>query len=94
VLRKICGPRKVTGDWRKPHNEELHYPYCSPNIIRVIKSRSERSWACETYGGEGEVHIGVWWGNLKRSFGRPMRKWENNIQLNIKEISWKGRVLD
>jgi hypothetical protein len=35
---------EVTGGWRKFHNEELHYLYSSPNIIRVIKSRKIR-WA-------------------------------------------------
>ena len=29
----------VTGELRKIHNEELNDAYCSPNIIRVIKSR-------------------------------------------------------
>jgi hypothetical protein len=42
-LRTI-GPKreKVTGDWRKLHNEELQYLYSSPNIIRMIKSRRLR----------------------------------------------------
>jgi hypothetical protein len=46
VLRRIFGPKrdKVTGDWRKLHNEELHNLYSSPSIIRVIKSRRMR-WA-------------------------------------------------
>jgi len=35
---------EVTGEWRKLHNEELHDPYSSPNIVRVIKSR-RISWA-------------------------------------------------
>ena len=41
VLRKIFGPRRdeVTGEWRKLHIEELNDLYCSPNIVRVIKSR-------------------------------------------------------
>jgi len=39
VLRRILGPKKVTGEWRKLHNEELNYLYCLPNIFRVIKSR-------------------------------------------------------
>jgi hypothetical protein len=41
VLRRIFGPRRdeVTGGWRKLHNEELHYLYSLPRIIRIIKSR-------------------------------------------------------
>jgi len=46
VLRRIFGPRRdeVTGKWSKLHNEELNDLYCSPNIVRVIKSRRMR-WA-------------------------------------------------
>ena len=45
VLRRIFGPRdEVTGDWRRLHNEEINVLYCSPNIVRVIKSRGMR-WA-------------------------------------------------
>jgi len=46
VLRGIFGRKvgEVTGEWRKLHNEELNDLYCSPNIVRVIKSRRMR-WA-------------------------------------------------
>jgi len=46
MLRRIFGPRRdeVTREWRRFHNEELNYLYSSPNIVRVIKSRTMR-WA-------------------------------------------------
>ena len=46
VLRRIFGPKRdeVIGEWRKLHNKELKDLYSSPNIVRVINSRSMR-WA-------------------------------------------------
>jgi hypothetical protein len=44
VLRRIFGPKrdKVTREWRKLHNEELHDLYSTRTIVRVIKSRRMR----------------------------------------------------
>jgi len=53
VLRRIFGPKRdeVTGEWRKLHNEKLNVLYCSPNIIRVIKSiKNEMGGACSACG--------------------------------------------
>ena len=46
ALRRIFGPNRdeVTGKWIKLHNEELNDMYCSPNFVRLIKSRRIR-WA-------------------------------------------------
>jgi hypothetical protein len=44
VLSKIFWPKrdKVTGEWKRLHNEELNKLYSSSNIIRVIKLRRMR----------------------------------------------------
>jgi hypothetical protein len=46
VLRRLFGSKrdKVTGGWRKQHNEDLHGLYSSPTIVTVIKARKMR-WA-------------------------------------------------
>jgi hypothetical protein len=39
IMRRMFGPKK---DERMLHNEKLESLYCSPNKIRVVKSRSSR----------------------------------------------------
>jgi hypothetical protein len=78
VLRRIFGPKrdKVTGVWRKLHNEELHYLYSSPNIVRVIKS-TRMIWAGHVARmGEkrGMYRILVGKSEGKRPLGRPRRR--------------------
>jgi hypothetical protein len=92
VLRRIFGPKRdeVTGEWRKLHNEELHILYSSPNIIRQIKSRTMR-WAGHVarMGEERNVYrvlIGKPEG--KRPLGRPRRRWEDGIRMDLREIGW------
>jgi hypothetical protein len=60
VFRRKFGSKRddVTKEWRKLHNEELDYLYCSPNIVRVIKSRKMR-WAGHVVRvGRGEACTG------------------------------------
>jgi hypothetical protein len=54
ALRKIFGPKKdeVMGGWRKMHNEELRDLYCSPSIIRIMKSR--KVWMGGAFSTNGE----------------------------------------
>jgi hypothetical protein len=93
VLRKIFGPkREEDGSWRKLHNDELHSLYSSPNIVRVIKSRRMR-WeghVARTGEGKGVYRALVGKPEGKRPLGRPRRRWEDNIKMDLREIVIDG----
>jgi hypothetical protein len=97
VLRKIFGPKRdeVTGKWRKLHNEELHNLYSSPDIIRQVKSRRMR-WAGHVarMGEERKMYkVLVGKPEGKRPLGRPRRRWEDGIRMDLREIGlgvWTG----
>ena len=67
MLRRVFGPKRdeVTREWRRLHNEELSDLYCSPNVIRVIKSKRLKWLGHVACMGRGEVHTVFWWGNLR-----------------------------
>jgi hypothetical protein len=93
VLRKIFGPkREEDGSWRKLHNDELHSLNSSPNIVRVIKSRRMR-WeghvAC-MWEGRGVYSILVGRPEGKRPLGRSRHRWEDNINMDLRETGING----
>jgi len=89
-LGGIFGSKRdeVTTEWRKLHTEELNDLYCSPNIVRVIKSRRMR-WVghvarMEQRRGIYRVLVGKPEG--KRPLGRPGHRWEDNIKMDLQEV--------
>ncbi|KAJ4450856.1 hypothetical protein ANN_02287 [Periplaneta americana] len=95
VLRKIFEAKRdeVTGEWRKLHNAQLHALYSSPDIIRNIKSRRLR-WAGHVARmGESRNAYRVLVGRPagKRPLGRPRRRWEDNIKMDLREVGYDGR---
>ena len=89
VWRRVFGPKRdeVTLEGRKLHNEELSDLYCSSNIVRVIKSRRIR-WAVHVarMGEERCIQGFVGKPERKRPLGRPRRRWEYNIKIDLQEI--------
>jgi hypothetical protein len=90
VLWRILGQKRdeVTGEWRKLHNEELHVLYSSTVIIRQIKSVRMR-WAGRVarMGEESNVYkvlVGKPQGKIP--LGRPKRRWEGGIRMDLREI--------
>jgi hypothetical protein len=94
VLRIIFGPKRdeVTGEWRKLHNEELYNLFSSPDIIRQVKSRRMR-WAGHVarMGEDRKVYkVLVGKPEGKRPLGRPSRRWEDRIRMDLREIGLGG----
>jgi hypothetical protein len=93
VLKKIFRPkREEDGSWKKLHNDDLHNPYSSPNIVRVIKSRRMRWVGHMARRGEGKGVYRVLVGRPegKRPLGRPRRRWEDNIKIYLREMGIDG----
>jgi hypothetical protein len=90
VLRKIFGPKRdeVTGEY----NEELIDVYCSPYIVRVMKSISMRWTGHVARMGEGRGVYRILVGKPegKRPLGRPMCRWEDNITMDLQEVRCGG----
>jgi hypothetical protein len=98
VLRRIFGPKRVevTMEWRKLHKEKLNDLYSSPNNARVITSRRMR-WAGRVARvGErrGVYRVLVGKPEGKRPFGRPRRRWEDHIKVDLQEVGCGGYGLD
>ena len=91
ILRRIFGPKRdANGERRRLHNEEHHNLYRSPNInvVKVIKSKRLR-WAWHVARMEEDrsafkILTGKPTG--KRPLGRPRRRWEDNIRMDLEEI--------
>jgi hypothetical protein len=85
----------------KLHNGELNGLYSVSSIVRVIKSRRMR-WAghvARLEEGRGVYRVLVGKPEGKRPLGRPRRRWEDNIRMDLQEVGcgyedWNGLAQD
>jgi len=66
--------------------------YCSPNIFRVVKSKRMRWAGHVVLMGERRGVYRVLVGKPKgmRPHGKPRRRWEDNIKINLQEVGCGG----
>jgi hypothetical protein len=92
--RRIFGPKRdrVTGGWRKLHNDELHNLYSSPSINRIMKLRRRMRAGHVARMGEKRAAYKLLVGNRKgkRPLGRSRRRWMYNIKMDVVEIELGG----
>jgi hypothetical protein len=65
--------------------QELNDLYSLPNIVRVVKSRRMR-WAghvAHMREDSGVYRVVVGKPEVKRPLGRPRRRWEDNIKVDL-----------
>jgi len=95
VLR-IFRPKREEAkrEWKKLHNVELHELYPSPKIVGVIKWRKMRMAGHVARIGEKRVVYRVLVGKSegKCPLGRPRRRWEDNININLQEVGWGAGI--
>jgi len=78
---------RLTGEWRKLHNEELSDLYSLPNIVRVVKSRMRWAGHMARMGeGRGVHRVLVGKPEGKKPLWRPRRRWVDNIKLDLQEV--------
>jgi hypothetical protein len=81
---------EVTGSRRRLPNEEMHYLYSSPSIIRIIKSRRMR-WAghvTRMWAKRNVYRLLVGKPEGNKPLGRPRRRWVDGIKTDLVEIGW------
>ena len=90
VLWRILGPKReeVTGEWRKLNSEQPNDLYTSRNFVRVIKSRRMRlaGRVARMVKRRGVYGVLVRKPDWKRPLGRPRRRWEDNIKMDLYEV--------
>ena len=99
VLRRIFGPKRgeVIWEWRKLHNDELNDTHFSTaeQILFERSNREEFKWA------ENATRMGEWRSTHgfivgkpegKRPLGRPRRRWEYNIMMELQKVCWGTRT--
>ena len=88
TLRRIFGPKRdENGEWKRHHNAEIHSLYVLFHIVRAIKSRRLRlaGHVAKMEECRSAFKILTSKPTGQRPLGRPRRRWEDNVRMNLKK---------
>jgi len=92
--RVLIGPKTSYGAQkrRKIHSEELYDLYCSPNFIRMVKSRRMRRAGHVARVGDrrGAYRVLIVKSEGSSPLGRRRLRWKLNVKMDLREGGWKG----
>jgi hypothetical protein len=81
----------VMKEWRKLHNEEFHYMYPSPSIIRNQVKEVQMGGACSTNGEKRKAYkLFLGKQEEKRPLGGQICSCVDNIKIDLGDIGWGG----
>jgi hypothetical protein len=88
-------PWLISLEWYCQHNE-LHNLYSFPSIIKIIKSRRMRlaGHVERIVGKRNAYRLLVGKPEGKRPLGRPLRRWVDNIKMDLRDTGWGWYGLD
>ena len=92
MLRKIFGPEKESDIWRIRSNHELMDVRRQPDSIwEIRKGRLRWLWRVERIRSERTVKkVFKDIPEGKRSFGKPRKKWLDDVENDLKKMSVRG----
>ena len=89
ILRRLFGPKRdENGKWRRLHDEELHSLYCSPDRLRMNKSRRLRYPGHVVRMEESRSVFKILMSKPtgKTPLGRYTHRWKDNIIMDLKTV--------
>jgi hypothetical protein len=94
MLRRTFRRKRVEilGEWRKMHIEELRNLYSSPNIIRMIKSRTRLAGYVACFREKRNAYEVFLWKNQKERNYKEGQNIDGNIILNWILDKYDGAV--
>jgi hypothetical protein len=92
IMRRIFGPKSnENGEWRRVRSVEFHDLYRSPTRVRKSKILRWAGHLARFKESRSAFKVLIGKPTGKRPSGKPRRRWEDNIRMDLKEMGISTR---